>query len=1116
MKISSKKKQREMRSRKGLPSSLKLLVIAFVMGSLFGLTGSLAWYARHADRRRELEDLEASVSAKLKQAARVFEQQRPEPAPKTTEMATLKTTLSRDVAPLQLPVSRSKPSLAARESIQLRKASPKDSIGIHLVSHTHWDREWYRSLEEFTRLFVNIVDDAIPRVMNSSSGIRSFHLDAQTRLLLDYLQARPNELERVRSLLNSDSLTSGPWYTQPDLFLPSGESLVRNLLFGTEELASLGMPFSPIGYAPDQFGHTSQMAQIYLQFDLIAAAAMRGLPLTLNRNSWWEAPDGSRILMLKFSNYCGIEFSKPKGMRKPKSLERKIRKKLADNLDRDKGEKITSLYWMNGCDHRGVDVNAGTAIVKAQESHTHWSPMAFGARNVSVREVASSTLADVANLVLEEIKEEKIALPIIRGELRNNVDELVHVTSSGMSLKLRNWRSQTLLEDWAEPLDVTASVSEQIEIHRAWKLVLENHFHDTICTTSVPQVFFEAKNRAERAIQIAEGIASQHIAHQLRQITPYHKELVFVFNPTNVARIRQLVVMYMMVPVSVLIRPEDILVVTDVVSGSTVNATVVSSWQNLWSYRHMAGEFREGINFNLLRIAMRPLEMGPNQIRMLHVSHNPQYSDPALQIRHLERRKKLDQSNKLRVQVRNRAQLKAFQRGLDPAKKYELTTTQIPKQSEQSNPSYSVAATLQNDFMKVELTEVGSLVVNGMSLNQILIQPDHGTQYYAQFGSALGPLVMEDLDVIENQDFMSASFHLRGRDLMPKKFDEFELKSANYDQIETVWAFDLSVSYVLPRSSRQIWVRITLENLKGGARNFAVRAAHQTKCKIMETVADNAFDWIKRSRFGSPDCKPFHKWFLARGDTCALGIAGKGLYDYRIDMDSTVEMTLMRAVDRVGDWAPFANEAAQDFGEHSFEYAIIPLDLEEPKDSSEASGSRLVEMMASEGRQFAQEACAVQHVNRGLLPQLPLTCVSSTNLVKLGAKYPPYSEGYGRNFESEHSDESLFGASPKGMKFNAPSPTILVGGVTVQPAVLELSSVKRSHRNPEKLIVVRFFNPTDDEIEGSVTVSIPVAAIYLSQLNERKMRRLWKAGDAVPFVIRVKAKKIVTILLERL
>ena len=97
-----------------------------------------------------------------------------------------------------------------------------------VISHTHWDREWYMTFECFRLRLVDLVDRLLDIIEGDSNYI--FHLDAQTVVLEDYLELRPYNEERLRSFVRSGNLIIGPWYLQNDFYLSSGESTVRNLI----------------------------------------------------------------------------------------------------------------------------------------------------------------------------------------------------------------------------------------------------------------------------------------------------------------------------------------------------------------------------------------------------------------------------------------------------------------------------------------------------------------------------------------------------------------------------------------------------------------------------------------------------------------------------------------------------------------------------------------------------------------------------------------------------------------------------------------------------------------------------------------------------------------------
>ena len=60
----------------------------------------------------------------------------------------------------------------------------------HIVPHTHWDREWYLTFQEFRFKLVRLVDSLL-EIMEQDPEYRYFTLDGQAIILEDYLEIRP-------------------------------------------------------------------------------------------------------------------------------------------------------------------------------------------------------------------------------------------------------------------------------------------------------------------------------------------------------------------------------------------------------------------------------------------------------------------------------------------------------------------------------------------------------------------------------------------------------------------------------------------------------------------------------------------------------------------------------------------------------------------------------------------------------------------------------------------------------------------------------------------------------------------------------------------------------------
>src|SRR5881275_2642551 len=164
-------------------------------------------------------------------------------------------------------------------------------MDILLVSDFHWDREWYRTFDEFRGRLVDAVD-AVLDLVAADPEFR-FVLDGQAIVLEDYLAIRPQRREELAAAIGSDRIAAGPWYVQPDSLLPSGEAHVRNLLEGRRTGSVLGS-VSRVAYCPDSFGHPAQLPQLFAGFGLGPFVHWRGADdevHALPAAYLWTAPD---------------------------------------------------------------------------------------------------------------------------------------------------------------------------------------------------------------------------------------------------------------------------------------------------------------------------------------------------------------------------------------------------------------------------------------------------------------------------------------------------------------------------------------------------------------------------------------------------------------------------------------------------------------------------------------------------------------------------------------------------------------------------------------------------------------------------------------------------------
>lgn len=389
---------------------------------------------------------------------------------------------------------------------------------LFIVSHTHWDREWYEPFQVFRARLVQCIDRLVD-IFETDPAYAHFLLDGQTIVLEDYLQVRPDREQILRNLVAAGKLDVGPWYILPDMFLVSGEALIRNLQRGIRLAHDFGRVMR-VGYLPDPFGHISQMPQILRGFGFDTAVLRRGLadePVEL----WWQASDGSRVLL------CYLRDSYDNAAWLPRDNDgfAETLVHLRDSLA--PYTRTANFLLMHGTDHMEPWHNTSDLIKSAR------------AQNPSM-EIAHASLPEYIEHVKSEIAQRQLDLPVVCGELRNPKRHhlLPGVLSTRMWIKQRNTYAQTLLEKWAEPFGAIADQPRHL-LKLAWKYLLQNQPHDSICGCSVDQVHREMALRFDAVEQIAQPLIDaslQAIAENIDTTTNVAGIALIVFNPSSSVR----------------------------------------------------------------------------------------------------------------------------------------------------------------------------------------------------------------------------------------------------------------------------------------------------------------------------------------------------------------------------------------------------------------------------------------------------------------------------------------------------------------------------------------------------------------------------------------------------
>ncbi|HMF95500.1 MAG TPA: glycosyl hydrolase-related protein [Vicinamibacterales bacterium] len=379
-------------------------------------------------------------------------------------------------------------------------------LDIHVVSHTHWDREWYLTHEQFRFRLIALIDRLLD-LLDSDPSYRYFHLDGQTIVLEDYLEIRPEQEPRLRAAIAAGRILIGPWYVMPDEFLVSGESLVRNLLRGHRLSREFGSPM-PVGYLPDLFGHVGQMPQIWRQVGLDNTILWRGFG-GRDAEYWWTAPDGSRVLMMHLppEGYCNAT----RLVFDPGAMMARAAEKVGYERART---RTGQALLMNGVDHvepHGAIPGLIERLSAQPDQRAH-----------------HSTLPAYVAAVRAAVETGHPPLETVAGELRGGTDYanlLPGVLSARVYLKQQNADVEALLESYAEPLALFASIASVSrypagELRHAWKTLLQNHPHDSICGCSIDAVHEENMTRFARARQVAAAVVQTSLDAVADSVAP--------------------------------------------------------------------------------------------------------------------------------------------------------------------------------------------------------------------------------------------------------------------------------------------------------------------------------------------------------------------------------------------------------------------------------------------------------------------------------------------------------------------------------------------------------------------------------------------------------------------
>lgn len=441
----------------------------------------------------------------------------------------------------------------------------------HIITHTHWDREWRYPLWENRMYLINLIDELL-EILDTDKEYKSFLFDGQTVSLLDYIEMRPLKAQKLKDYIKEGKILVGPWYTLPDLYPVNGESLVRNLLKGVRTANDLGKCML-IGYESFGWGQTAQFPQIYKGFGIDTVIVGKNVDKQRAPNSEfiWEGADNTKVLATRLGNearanffmnsYLQImngmpyhskeyRFNPDKGMSYHEADENGFIQDcfLLENTEKIHEELLADAVmssWYNMNDSLLTDdriLMNGSDSTTAQPFLTEIirkANKALADKGIDI-ELKASSLDEYVK-ILKSI--DPGILKVIHGELRDGPSTSLSANAlmSRPYIKMLNKKAQNALYSCAEPFSsITYMLDKSYDsdfLDKSMDYLLLSHPHDSINGVTQDKTVDDVMYRLNQSLELSNVVYNTTCKHILKSINydSFSPEdaLLVVFNPLH-------------------------------------------------------------------------------------------------------------------------------------------------------------------------------------------------------------------------------------------------------------------------------------------------------------------------------------------------------------------------------------------------------------------------------------------------------------------------------------------------------------------------------------------------------------------------------------------------------
>ncbi len=399
---------------------------------------------------------------------------------------------------------------------------------VSAVGNSHIDMAWLWPWTETVEVVRNTFGTAL-QLMREYPDFKFTASAAQAYVWME--EKYPAMFQEIQQRVKEGrwEVVGGMW-VEPDLNMPDGESLTRQIFFGKRYFQQKFGVNINIGWNPDSFGYNTQLPQIYKRSGidyfvtqkLLWASEFTKFPYRL---FWWQAPDGSKLLTYFPSDYANA--IDPQKMARDASVYSPMMWNYNGGTNSAPKQGLDTMYLFGVGDHGGgpTRVDLDTAL-RWQKNDLIYPQLSF------------STAAEYF-AGLEKNKSD-LKIPTWEGELYFQYHRGVQTTQS--EEKKGNRKNEVLMLDAEKVASIETLFGAdypQQSLDDAWKNVLFNQFHDILPGSGIHINYVDAARRYAESERINRGVIQSGLTDIAERVNSAGVG-VLVFNPLSWARTDQI------------------------------------------------------------------------------------------------------------------------------------------------------------------------------------------------------------------------------------------------------------------------------------------------------------------------------------------------------------------------------------------------------------------------------------------------------------------------------------------------------------------------------------------------------------------------------------------------